>query len=283
MTLLSFIVGIIGSRDTVVRAADNFIEVQNLLLNYNLKLILVHQTDNADDVEFLTKTFSENKSVLYISTQDYGLSNARNIGLDRNSSKYVMFLDDNSYFDEKILDKLLVMLNTQKSPKALIIGVRGVDRSSSTHSKYKSECLVSIDKFPGRVCSNGIVVKYEIAKSLKFNCDLGVGAKYGACEDWDFVWRLTKVCDQISYIPSLYVIHPPAGKFSNTKSYNYGMGHGYFVKVVCNGSFGTHELLFVLNRLIVFAAKTIFGILLNSANARAWSKGFINGFFVKNA
>jgi GT2 family glycosyltransferase len=281
MTLLSLIVGLIGPRETVVRAADNFIEVQNSLLEYNLKLILVHQTDNADDVEFLTKTFSKKNSILYISTQDYGLSNARNIALDKTSSKYVMFLDDNSYFEKEILDKLLVMLNTEKSPNALIIGVRSVDRKSSTHSKYKSECLVSIDKIPGRVCSNGIVVKYELAKSLKFNCDLGVGAKYGACEDWDFVWRLTKVCDKIRYIPSLYVIHPPAGKFSNRKSYNYGMGHGYFVKIVCNGSFGTHELLFVLNRLIVLVAKTLFGILLNSANARAWSKGFINGFFAK--
>lgn len=104
-----------------------------------------------DDIKNYIKDKMAVLNVTLIQTDSPGVSNARNIGIDRAKARYITFIDDDDYVSESYLEEMYGIIITGKMPLTNIIAFS--DKSGEVEPYYISNIY---NKFNKRE-KNGII------------------------------------------------------------------------------------------------------------------------------
>jgi hypothetical protein len=227
------------------------------MTSYNLILITTHQDrlhitklidsidNNIKNIRVLLIVVSQNCHVIYspkselfsiyfITEVRMGLSKARNIGLNflkesKITSEYIMFPDDDSSFDKQFFLNFPSIIGSNRSFITPIYIEGGKDLYMG--KLFNNNSLVK-ENMHFMVGSPNQVLQYnEFKDEIFFNEHLGVGAKYGSCEDIDLFIRLNKLGVSFFFTSLIYSFHPAKRNkidrpfievLNRYKSYSYG-------------------------------------------------------------
>lgn len=227
---------------SLILATVNRIEEPKKFMEYlacqsykNYELILLDQ-NQGDEVKELIKIYGKKYEIKYIRAEK-GLSKARNIGLDKVNGDIIAFPDDDCWYEENLLEK--VVSRFKKEPIDAVIG-EGWDfeKKKKLLGSAKEVTEINIRNVWEIAMSIGIFIKYSVVKSVgKFDEMIGVGSlgKYASGEETDYMIRVIKKGYKVKFFPEIKVYHP-APFYCNRnrelyrKAYLYGCGSAYVLK-----------------------------------------------------
>ena len=99
MKKVSVIIPCYNSADTIERCINSVLDTNKC----ELEIIAVND-GSSDNTEQILKTYGDR--IKYITVENKGVSNARNIGLSKATAPFVMFMDADDYMDSAAIDVL---------------------------------------------------------------------------------------------------------------------------------------------------------------------------------
>ena len=229
---ISFIVAVHGTEKFgyIEKLIKSIIQEKEL----NKQLIIVDQNDGNELKDFLESNFkSEEKFDLCYLRSEKGLSRARNRGLELAGNSIVCFPDDDCEYPEGLLQKIndfftenpkyqvfiSEVRETTKKYKLAFTGIEG-ERELKFNDVFSSCCSISI---------------FHLNRfNVRFDENLGLGAKYKSCEDYDYVVFLMKLKAKVYFSDNYYVLHPDNISLSKEKLLEKvkenSKGHGVYFK-----------------------------------------------------
>lgn len=198
----------------------------------NYELIVIDQSENFSTTDHLLckRHFDINH---YKTGKRISLSEARNIGLNIAKGDIVAFPDDDCWYP----NDLLLLVNQEFNEKSIdCLCCSPYDPISERYLLKRN----ATTKYTVIKESNALIYPISIGifakkfDEIKFNTELGVGAKWGAGEESDYILQLLYRKKHIIYNKDIKVYHPYLSDFSFEKIekyYNYGKGYGALVKI----------------------------------------------------
>lgn len=208
---------------------------QKMPKNYDLCLVATHVND-VNIHNLVTSVLSNNKQIdiffiiisqgnpsdfkstnplvdiQSISVQNCSLSKARNIGISllkksQNIVNHIMFPDDDTTFDATFFENYQSIVRDGVS---YIIPIYQRDTLKELYMGYICEEGARVTpKMDSLIGSPNQIIAYPGNEELVyFNEDLGVGAKYGSCEDLDLFIRLDRNGSNYYYTSAIHNFHP---------------------------------------------------------------------------
>ena len=171
----------------------------------------------------------------YVSVDSNSLSKCRNLAIKMVNNKYIVLLDD----DASLITNYFKNLHktTCKYSEYDIIGSKILcNDNNQTYSKRHNNELKKVNKFNFElILSSGLIIKSNLFhKTGFFDEEFGVGSKWPACEESDFILRALKLNYKVLYDPENITKHPSIDvitfKVMRKKLYLYGIGRGALVK-----------------------------------------------------
>lgn len=171
-------------------------------------------------------------------TSEPGLSLARNCGLAVSEGSIVAFPDDDCWYPTTLVDDVLRFFSLY-SEFDLLLG-RTIDESGSPslNPARKSGGEVTRGNVWYSGNSNTLFVRGTIARNLRFNERLGVGAQspYQSGEETDFVLQfLNRGCKAV-YCPNITVLHcqvdPEIGSKQLSRAWRYSARFGRVPRIM---------------------------------------------------
>lgn len=210
---------------------DKMIESLSNQTYKNFELILVDQNPKGF-LDNIVKKYEKKINIVYINTEQKGLSRARNLGLKYIKGDYVAFPDDDCvYKDNKTLETILDIFEN-----------KNIDVLTATiahdEKKVKSNKFININKFNVwvRGISYTMFFKRKVINEVGFFDEmLGVGSdtEYGSGEETDYLIRALNKNFILCNTNEVLIYHP-AENFNNKnlyqKAYNYSKGRMFVLK-----------------------------------------------------
>lgn len=179
-------------------------------------------------------------NVKYVSSPTRGLSIARNIGLEFCDGDFVALMDDDAYVSESYFDRIKDLLESFNNTEIAAFSGRimTIEKPLEPLSRYQGDQPTSVNLSNiDIVLSSALVIRKSIFSIVgNFDEEFGVGAKWGASEETDFLVRVLNNNYSVEYFPSLTVFHPMAnfdvmgyGDIYK-KTYAYGQGRGALIR-----------------------------------------------------
>jgi glycosyltransferase involved in cell wall biosynthesis len=196
----------------------------------DLELIVVDQNDD-DRLEAILQPSALPFPLLHLRSEA-GLSRARNVGLKAVTGDIIAFPDDDCWYPDGLLQKVLAEFRDRPSVDGLT--GRSEDGSSkpSGGSFSARQGRVNINNVWKTGISYTVFIRSAVAQKVgPFDEDLGVGARtrFGSGEETDYLIRTVKLGFNIQYLPDLVVFHPNPILYTRDhrdKAFRYGMGMG---------------------------------------------------------
>lgn len=202
-----------------------------IFVNYPLEKIEIIVIDqNKDDIlKDIILKYNKKLNIIHIKSKEVGLSKNRNKGLEIATCDIVAFPDDDCKYLKNTLLEVDKNFNNNKELDCIIgriIDQDGLDCIKKWSKKFEK---ITPKNFYTKMSSITMFKKNK--NVLKFDENLGAGAKFGSSEDADILYRMLKKGKEIYYDPRIVLFHP-RGKdnFSSEKAYSYGLGHGVFIR-----------------------------------------------------
>ncbi|MBU6499609.1 MAG: glycosyltransferase [Rhodospirillales bacterium] len=196
-----------------------------------LEIIVVDQ--NADDRLLGVLEAAADLPIRHVRAAARGLSYARNIGIGCCGGDIVGFPDDDCYYPDGVLaavaaafaaaPELALLSGAAHSPN----GRLGSGRWSATGGPITRANVFTT------VISFNLFLRADLLRSLGgFDERLGIGAKFGSCEETELVIRAIAAGATTRYQPQLLVIHPDKrlSPIAVERAFAYGTGLGYVLR-----------------------------------------------------
>ncbi|RZT02062.1 glycosyl transferase family 2 [Cuneatibacter caecimuris] len=188
-------------------------------------VLVVNQTNIERTDEQVT---SDGKRLRMISTEERGLSNSRNMLLKNAAGDIAILGDDDLIYLDGYLDK--IQKAYQEHPDADIIAFSFTESlTQNTRRQFKTARKLNIFTI-SKVASVELTFRTKpISDADIFFCPLlGLGAKYGACEENAFLADALRAGLTIWYVPETicYLRPDPPGRMK----WQQGFNEDYFVK-----------------------------------------------------
>jgi len=218
----------------VTTQGDRLIEferfMKSLLSQHDFELILVDQSQDS----VVKSVFDRYKyRGVYIRTDEkISLSRARNIGIKHASGEYYAFPDDDCWYPEGLLTRVRQLFD---SYNAFCICLNAYDpiQGRSLMSRKSAKSIVKITKWNALKYPVSIGI-FTRKNPFLFDETFGVGAKWGAGEESDYIRKIICENEKILYFRDEKVYHPYIKELDNSamaqKAYCYGRGYGALVK-----------------------------------------------------
>lgn len=238
----------------------------------NLEIIIVDQNEKG----FLDKELSkfENLNIKHIHSDIKGLSYNRNIGLSYASGDIICFPDDDCKFYENTLNEVSNILLSSNID--FCMGQIYDRETKKDVIKKWSKKEFKVNRFNSYFINSSITMFIKKEYILNFDENLGVGARFGSCEDADLIYRILENKAEGIYTPKIELWHPEPNyqEISLEKVKNYASGFGYFVRK-------NTDVIKVLLLFLLVGKKTIQFIMniLNKRFQKGYFKSFFNGLF----
>lgn len=197
--------------------------INGLIHIHNKEIIIVNQGEN----KFKSKYDFEN--VVEINISQKGTSNAKNIGIEHalnfaSDDDIFCFPDDDCWYDKNLFKNFEVNLNKFD----VLVGraydpVQNKDFGFTQHKSNRNVNINNAHKF--LMISMFFKAKIFKNQNLRFDKNLGVGAKYGCGEETDLLLNILKQDYKVLYEYDLNVFHLNYNmELSQLLSYSYGQG-----------------------------------------------------------
>ena len=262
----SLIIATLGRKKELLEAIES-IKNGNYDIS-NLEIIIVDQNEKG----FLDKEILEFKDlkIKHIHSDIKGLSYNRNIGLRYATGDIICFPDDDcKFYTNTLIEVSNVLLDSNID---FCMGrIYDIKIKKDIIKKWSKKDL-KVNKFNSYFINSSITMFIKKEFILNFDENLGVGAKFGSCEDADFIYRILENNAKGIYTPKIELWHPEPNyqEISLEKVRNYASGFGYFVRK------NTDSIKVLI--LFLLVGKKTMQFLANILNKR-FQKGYFNSFF----
>ena len=223
-------ISLILATRTRVGEVRRFIESLVAQVHCDLELIVVDQ--NEDDRLAGILTCATLPFPLIHLRSEPGLSRARNVGLAAASGDIIAFPDDDCWYPDGLLTRVVNEFEGQ--PRLHGLTGRSEDGHGQPSGGRFSSCRGEVDF--NNVWKRGISYTIFLRSSVcaavgRFDEQLGVGARtrFGSGEETDYLIRAVKLGFCIQYLPDLVVYHPNPVLYNRNhrdKAFRYGAGMG---------------------------------------------------------
>ncbi|MFA7403371.1 MAG: glycosyltransferase family 2 protein [Pelobacteraceae bacterium] len=227
----------------------------------DIELIFVNQGLYTIESDF---TFPENITYIPINIGHImPLSRARNIGLKHATGYIVAFPDDDCWYEENLLQRIMEYFIQNSELDCICTNVydpliRKI-YGGRPFGIRKRMRFVDLFKLP---ISVGIFVKLESLDRVcrEFDESLGAGTYLGSGEETDLVSRLLSANMKIDYVGDIQVYHPVPEymEMDCNKYYSYGLGFGYL-----NGKLMRSGHISLVWYLLEMAVRSAMGVVVN--------------------
>ena len=259
---------------------NNLIRLFNSLNNQTIpkeyfEIILIDQSNNTR-FHYLIDQFKHLQIKYFVHNID-SLSKIRNYGILNSKGNILAFPDDDCWYYPTTLNDVLFFFNSSKQCNSLTGRIYDTKNKKNIVKKWPI-FSTKINKFNYYFLSSATTLFTK--NKILFNEKLGPKTKFGSCEDVQFFYDLLKF-NNFYYSPTINVMHPDMIAYEKTltKSYNYGMGFGYFIRNNFN-LFNFILYILSLSYLISRMLFNLFSFKFNNAKSLFSSlKGRIFGFF----
>lgn len=194
---ISLIVPVYKGEKYISKLLDS---IKNQTIDSNLFEVLFVINGERDNCENIINNFKdENPNFnIYIFESDKGVSNARNLGLQKLSMEYCIFIDADDYISYNYLEKLY----KYRGPDRVVLGsFFDVDEEGNISKTYFTDVLLEnsglFNLFDFRISPLMITTNKLLptvrAKEIKFNSDLN------SAVDQDYFFNFYSVFDKIKF------------------------------------------------------------------------------------
>jgi hypothetical protein len=233
----------------------------NLTANLQALLEAAQATESAEiilvcqgyrpDLSFLSTRIA--LKVLY-SSMLLGSSRARNVGADYASGQFISFLDDDIHPDRSFYQLTIAAL--QACPER--VGVLGAlqvmgNPKSRLFGKFRRPGSSQLGGYDLWRLTNGNTGVF-LRTGLRFDPRLGVGAKFGAFEDGDYLLSIARL-GPLAYLPDAVLFHPDMTETETCdarRMRQYGRGLGGCLRKNAGVSGAIFFAASLLNNLLMF-------------------------------
>ena len=240
---------------------------------YNLKkyiyLVLNHQVDNIKKNAFIDKQIYENCSIIY--TPKKSLSESRNTLIKYSLSTFsevdILITIDDDVFISNLLEFYETLKNYIHSINNFEFGCASIvfEDSHKFFSRYARYNLQKKHKpFSMKINDHNLVLgsglifsKNILINGLRFDNNLGLGAKFGGSEETDIFLCALETNYKCIYFPNLFIFHPKIknNQYGFIKMISYGKGRGFTYKK----HFSKNRIYF-LRAIIISIFYNLFGM-----------------------
>lgn len=203
--------------ECLVESDFNLSQVELIIVDQNIGSYL-------DDIVVM---YNDKIKIIHVKSCIIGLSYNRNLGMKYASGEVLAFPDDDCCYNINTLASVYACYLKNKS---VYLGrVCDIDSNKEILRKWYTSTRVYNSNFD--LCYNVSSISMFIPRAnlVGFDEQFGVGAKYGSCEDVDFLLTLYNNRVLIRYNPDIVILHPDV-KPNYDKLYKYGVGWGALYK-----------------------------------------------------
>ena len=200
--LISIIIPIYNGEKYIQKTLDKLTNI-----NSSKEIIVINDCSSDNSLDLLNKY---KKNIILINLKEnQGVSNARNLGIQKASGKYVGFVDVDDSFENEIFEKMLSKIEKTNSDVCICNYDEFFEINNIiTKSKYvyENETLNQNEALSNYLIDNispaiwDKIYKTEIVKDIKFNKDLAIG------EDILFCLNVFIKCKSFSFVNE-YLYH----------------------------------------------------------------------------
>lgn len=108
---VTIIVPVYNAEKTIERCVRS---IQNQTYK-NIEIILVNDGSTDDSLSLCYELQKQSDNILVIDKENSGVSDARNIGIEKSSGDYIQFVDSDDYIENNMSERLVELLETNQS------------------------------------------------------------------------------------------------------------------------------------------------------------------------
>ena len=252
----------------------------------DFEIIIIDQSSN-NDTEHLVEQYRDSLNLSYIHVTYQGLSRARNEALKMISGDYFCLIDDDAFYNSEYLYNL--SKHVAAHPNGIFSGYMwdtSRHREFASYYELQENQSLSMRQIIRNCPSPALSFPSSVVNKIgSFDTDFGVGAKFGAGEETDFILRATSCGYKVYYYKDLYVEHPHKllamnlsdGKDKNykQKTFNYAYGIGALYKKHMHGI----AFIYMMIPFIERALKPLIKAIITRNGSTQEIVGFYKGLF----
>ncbi len=224
----SLVMATLGRVAEVDRCVDSLIAQTRR----DFELIVVDQ--NSDDrlVPIVARARFSGLTCHHLRQDEPNLCLARNAGIEHASGDIVAFPDDDCWYEEDVIEKVLTRFERQQELDGLV--VRWFEAGNAPTGRLHFDSFV---RFRGPVasCITLFFRRDPLREAGGFDTALGLHSWYGSGEETDLMLRLLHAGAVVDFEPEIRVHHavatptmrPPAQMFSRNRARARGLGAIY--------------------------------------------------------
>lgn len=228
----------------------------------NFEILIIDQSDDNKTQQLIQEKKYALLDIKYFHKTFKSLSKARNHGLREMSGDYFCLIDDDAVYCKDYLKNINKAVKSNL--KVIVCGfIYAIDtnRCLSDYERAKNKSFLSIRQIIRMCPSAGLTFPKQLFEEIgEFDTDFGVGERYGACEETDYILRSLKLGYKVFYIKEARLDHPVvlthSKKLVNYKKFkNYAVGFGALMKKHCNTEYKNILLLNFYEKIIKLLIK----------------------------
>ena len=197
-----------------------------------IEIIIIDQSDS-DEIKNVCNMYNKknNPFIIYKRSNNLGLSLNRNFGLQMATGDIVGFPDDDCiYYPDTLNNILSFFLDPEFKCYDAVLGQIYDNNNHQQLIKNWPQKKSKVTKFNFYKLSSSITLFCK-KNNMNFNESMGVGAKFGSCEDVEYIYKMLVSRGKIFYCPNVKVWHPEINfnEVSLKRVESYASGLGYFI------------------------------------------------------
>ena len=197
-----------------------------------IEIIIIDQSDS-DEIYNVCNNYDKkgNPFIIYKRSKVLGLSLNRNFGLQMATGDIIGFPDDDCiYYPDTLNNILSFFLDPEFKCYDAVLGQIYDNNNHQPLIKNWPQKKSKVTKFNFYKLSSSITLFCK-KNNRSFNESMGVGAKFGSCEDAEYIYQMLVSRGKIFYCPNVKVWHPEINfnEISLKRVESYASGLGYFI------------------------------------------------------
>lgn len=170
---------------------------------HNIEIILIDDgsTDNSYNICKIISDFDRRIKLFH--TRNFGVSHARNLGIEKSTGEYLLFIDSDDFIKYNMIEKMYNNIKKYDADIA-ICNVAIVDENNNIIFKPKDRnntIIMNTKEYVSNLYNKQTINGYPVNKLMKRSSisDCRFDEKIKHLEDWDFLCRMSKNVTRVVY------------------------------------------------------------------------------------
>lgn len=170
--MFSLIIPCYNSQDTIARCLDSILKQSYK----NYEIIIINDGSTDDTLDIINEYIRNNSDVIFkvISIENGGIGNARNLGLENATRKYIWFIDaDDLLYDDYVLETTVNDID-EYNPDIYIYSVlqTNLDHSEKYWYFSRDNILTNTKKYPGLLLKQSWIWNRVMKREFVLNTEI---------------------------------------------------------------------------------------------------------------